>query len=292
MVELYDAYTESLLGGHFSSFRKNLGNKLFIYGVSRVVAELMDCDFVVPENALIRREEQTVGHYVNKTFPFKGHKGKNKFEEPSKTMDDVDLYNLGGIDAFVKNYSNHKIIVLGYFTKYNYIKPYKELIKSYYQSLVKEKRKTNDLVIMLRNSRDDARFVLPDNYYLDILKKENFDSLYISLDHTYKHSSILEKLEIYNPKLIDGSILDVFSEVTSFNKIIASQGTFSFWACLLSNAEKIYWPMTNDGPNSNNKVFGQYVNLKVDDEPRYEFVSIDDIYKQSVDCPLRKIDFI
>ena len=102
--------------------------------------------------------------------------------------------------------------------------------------------------------------------------------LFISLDHVYKHDRLLAKLQKYNPIFIKGSILEVFTEVTSFNKIIAAQGTFSFWACLLSSAEKIYWPMTNDGPNSNNDVFKQFVNLKVDDEPRYEFVDIPNIY--------------
>ncbi len=280
MVELYDVYTESLQGGHFSSFRKNLGNKLFIYAVSRLAAEISECDFIVPENALIRREEQSVGVYVNQIFPFKGFKGKNKFEFPEKTMDDNDLYHFGDVSEFLKQYPNHKILVLGYFTKYQYIKSYKNIVKNYYKQLVKDKRKTNDIVLMLRNSRDDARFVLPDDYYLNILQKESFDKLYISIDHIYQHSSILEKLKSYNPIFIDGSILDIFSEVTSFNKIVAAQGTFSFWACLLSNAEKIYWPMTNDGPNSNNEVFGQYVNLQVDDESRYEFIQIKDIYKK------------
>jgi hypothetical protein len=279
MVELYDVYTQSLEGGHFSSFRKNLGNKLFIYAISRLAAEFLECDFIVPENALIRREEQSVGNYVNQPFPFKGFKGKNQFHNPTKTMDDSDLYHFGSVDEFVKHYPNHKITVLGYFTKYEYVKPHKEKIKEYYKSLVKEKREGNDIIIMLRNSRDDARFVLPDEYYLDILERETFDNLYISLDHSYQHSRLLSKLEKYNPKFLDGSILDIFSEITSFNKIIAAQGTFSFWACLLSNAEKIYWPMTNDGPNSNNQTFGQYVNLKVDDEPRYEFIEINDIYK-------------
>ena len=52
----------------------------------------------------------------------------------------------------------------------------------------------------------------------------------------------------------------------------------------LSNADKIYWPITNDGPNSgknsNNAVFNTYVNLVVDDEPRYEFINVTDIYKR------------
>ena len=136
---------------------------------------------------------------------------------------------------------------------------------------------------MLRSSNHDGSFVLPDSYYLNIISQETFDNLYISFDHINKHQSLINKLEKYNPKLIDGDILEVFSEITSFNTIIAAQGTFSFWACFLSNANKIYWPITNDGPNSgknsDNPVFNSYVNLTVDDESRYELINVTDIYK-------------
>jgi hypothetical protein len=175
-------------------------------------------------------------------------------------MDDIDLYNFNGLENFLNNYKNHHIEVLGYFTKYDYVKPYKEQIRSYYSSLVKPKKNNNDMVIMLRNSRDDARFVLPDEYYLNIIENESFDKLYVGYDHLYKHQSLIKKLEKYNPIYLESGILDIFSEITSFNKIIACQGTFSFWTSFLSNADKIYWPTTNDGPNSNNEVFNQFVN--------------------------------
>jgi hypothetical protein len=278
MITFYDEYVDSLLGGHFSTFRKNLGNKLFIYGVSRVASDILDYDLIVPPNPLIRRELTSVGNYVNEEFPFKSVTGKKRIETPIKTMDDIDLYNFNGLEGFLNHYQNHHIEVLGYFTKYDYIKPYKEKIRSYYSSLVKPKRNNNDMVIMLRNSRDDGRFVLPDDYYLNILENEYFDKLYVGYDHLYQHQSLINKIKKYNPIYLEAGILDIFSEITSFNKIVACQGTFSFWASFLSNADKIYWPTTNDGPNSNNEVFAQFVNLKVDDEDRYTFVPINNIY--------------
>ena len=281
MITFYDKYVDSLLGGHFSSFRKNLGNKLFIYGVSRVASDILDYDLIVPSNPLIRRELTSVGNYVNEGFPFKSITGRKRVETPIKTMDDIDLYNFNGLEGFLNHYQNHHIEVLGYFTKYDYIKPYKEKIRSYYSSLVKPKRNNNDMVIMLRNSRDDGRFVLPDDYYLNILENESFDKLYVGYDHLYQHQSLINKIEKYNPIYLEAGILDIFSEITSFNKIVACQGTFSFWTSFLSNADKIYWPTTNDGPNSNNEVFAQFVNLKVDDEDRYTFVPINNIYDRN-----------
>ena len=281
MIKIYDEYDPYLEGGHFSSPRKNLGNKLFIYACCRVISELLDYALICPENALIRREDSSTNLYKNIEFPFKSVPGKI-IDQPLKVIQDGDIVGWGSIENLINAYPNHGFLNQSYFSKYDYIKPYKDKIKKYYSCIIKEKRKEDDIVLMLRNSNHDGSFVLPDDYYLNILSKEKFDKLYISLDHFNKHQSLISKLQEYNPIIIDGNILDVFSEVTSFNKIVAAQGTFSFWASLLSNASKIYWPLTNDGPNSgktsNNIIYNTYVNLIVDDEDRYEFINVNNIY--------------
>ena len=279
MIKIYDEYDSYLDGGYFSSPRKNLGNKLFIYSACRIISELLGYELISPENALVRREDTENGQYKEILFPFKGVKG-NIVDNQIKVIQDGDIIHLGSIENLIQSYPNHGFINQSYFSKYDYIKPYKNKVKEYFKSIVKDKRGGNDLVIMLRSSNHDGSFVLPDSYYLNIISQETFDNLYISFDHINKHQSLINKLEKYNPKLIDGDILDVFSEITSFNTIIAAQGTFS---CFLSNANKIYWPITNDGPNSgknsDNPVFNSYVNLTVDDESRYELINVTDIYK-------------
>lgn len=282
MIEICDDYDSNLDGGLFSTYKKNFGNKLFIYAACRIISDILDYDLISPENALIRRENMQTGKYEDQIFPFKSILGRKKVENPVKIITDSDIISLKSIENLIKNYPNHKFLNQCYFSKYDYIKPYKKMVKAYYESLIKPKRNNNDIVLMLRNSRVDGSFILPDDYYLNILEKENFDNLYISLDHIERHQSVLNNLKKYNPKIINEKILNLFSEITSFNKIIAAQGTFSFWACYLSNAEKIYWPITNDGPNSGKNsekpVFRDYVNLIVDDEERYQFVNIPNIY--------------
>jgi hypothetical protein len=280
MVEIFDEYAGNLNGGFFSTYKKNFGNKLFIYSVSRLIADKLGYNLKVPQRALIRREELNVGNYVEQFFPFESITDRINIDSPSVVIDDTTVLFMDTVDKLVEFSKEKKVISMSYFSKYDYIKPYKNEVRNFLSKLKSEKRKSNDLVLMLRNSRDDGRFVLPDDYYLNIIEKENFDNLYVSFDHIYQHSSILEKLSKYNPTYIEGSILDVFKELTSFDKIIACQGTFSFWVCFLSDASKIYWPITNDGPNSNNVNFKQHVNLKVDDEDRYEFINVDNIYSK------------
>ena len=284
MIEQYDEY-ESFLGGkHFSSPKKNFGNKLFIYAGCRIISDMLNYDLISPDNALVRRENNETGTYEDQIFPFKSVLGRQRVDNPTKVISDHDIISFQSIENLIKHFPNHKFVNQCYFSKYDYIKPYKDMVKEYFKLLVKPKRETNDMVIMLRNSRLDGSFVLPDEYYLNILEKETFDNLYISLDHVDRHQSLLKKLEVYNPKFINEKILELFSEITSFNKIIAAQGTFSFWACFLSNADKIYWAITNDGPNSGKNsdkaVFKDYVNLIVDDEPRYEFINVPNIYQR------------
>jgi hypothetical protein len=273
MITFYDDFDQSLEGGSFSTFRKNLGNKLFMYAIARIASDILECNLILPENPLVRRDLFHLG-YQNEKFWMEGIFNRKNIDGSKVTLDDRDMEHYKNIEKFLEANPNSPIEILGYFTKYEYIKPHKEKIKLYYQSYIRPKRNNNDIVIMLRDSTQDARFVLPDEYYIDLLENENFDRLYVSFDHCHKHNTLFEKLKKYNPIYLESGIQTLFSEITSFNKIIACQGTFSFWACFLSNAETIYWPMTDDGPNSNNEKFIGGVNLVVDDEDRYKFINL------------------
>jgi hypothetical protein len=273
MVTFYDEYNNSLEGGDFSSFRKNLGNKLFMYATPRIIADILKCNIIVPKEPLVRREMFHMG-YVNSLLPLESIENRRNIEGEKIKISDSDLFNAKTIDNLINIIGDKPIISHGYFAKYEYIKPYKNEIKRFYSHLIKPKRNNNDLVIMLRDSTQDSRFILNDDYYLDILEKENFDTLYVSYDHIYKHNSLFKKIKKYNPIFLESDIISLFKEITSFNKILASQGTFSFWAAFLSNADKIYWPVTNDGPNSNNPNFIDGINLLVDDEDRYEIINL------------------
>lgn len=274
MIEIYNNYDQSLEGGNFSSYKKNLGNKLFIYAACRILSEILDCNLILPDESYIRRESQVTGQYVVELFPFKSILNRQSFNDNQITISDDTFLNFKDFDEFAKLYGQNKIISTGYYSRYEYYKPYKKLIREFYSQLKKPKRNKNDIVMMLRNSRDDSRFVINDEYYLNILENETFDNLYVCLDHVYQHNSILEKISKYNPIFIEDGILNVFSEITSFDKIIACQGTFSFWASFLSEADVIYWPLTKDGPNSNNLAHGTHINLIVDDEERYKFIKL------------------
>lgn len=245
----------------FAPANRNFGNKLFTYAIGRIFSSELDLKLVVPENSHIQR-----GGIVM-DFPYGNIDGRIIDDE--YYVSDHSMNELG-INTILENCKNRGVFLDGYFLKYEYIKYYKNFIRSIYKDLTYDNDGKNDVVIMLRDSNCDGTFKLNDEYYLNILNSLNFDNLYISYDHFNKHLSLFEKLKKFSPNFIDDNIIEVFKLITSKNTIIACQGTFSFWASFLSNANKIYWPITKIGPNSPSWC----VNLSVDDETRYEFITL------------------
>ena len=271
MVKIYDGYESYCEGGSFSAPRKNLGNKLFIYAACKIMADLLDYDLEVPDNSQIQR----MGNL--EIFPYKSITGRKKIEEPSTWICDRDVVLFGSLKKIAEAVNGRMLHTNASFTAYPLLKPYQNEVKFLYKDLVKPKRKSNDIIILLRDSNHDKGFSLPYSFYTEILENERFDNLYVSCDHVNNHEHFFSDLKKYKPKYLnDLGVVDLFKEITTFDKIIASQGTFSFWATWLSNAETIYWPLTDTGPNSyhNNPNAYYDVNLKVENEDRYKFIDV------------------
>jgi hypothetical protein len=249
----------------FASTGRNLGNKLFTYSLGVILSEIHDINLYIPNNSYVQRNK------INELFPFENIINKRDIKEPLFYVCDSNL-NTMGMDELIKNSKDKNIFLDGYFLKYEYVKQHKKRIKKTYSPLISEKRLSDDILIMLRDSNVDPTFAIPNSFYLELLEKENFDNVVVSYDHYEKHIKLIEILQKnYNVILLDLNIIDLFKEITSYNKIIAAQGTFSFWASFLSNAEKIYWPITKMGPNNLTDI---NVNLFIDDEDRYEHIYI------------------
>jgi hypothetical protein len=179
----------------FASIGRNLGNKLFTYGLARSLSDIYSYALNVPENSYIQRNG------IILDFPFKSHDGI-KIQDPIFYLSDIYIYEKG-LDNVIKNIKDHSTIVDGYFPKYEYIKPFKGQILKIYSSLYAEQDNLNDCIILLRDSNHDPRFKLPNSYYINILNNISFNKLYISYDHLKKHKSLIESLLKFNLILLD-----------------------------------------------------------------------------------------
>lgn len=256
-----------------------LGNKLFIYTLCRLLAEETGYDLQTDPVRLVRSDSKEADRIIK----FDDHPGK-------MVTDVVHKFDDGAfIGKTIKQFAdtilekNVGAISTGYYARYELLQPYKDKVKSMHQGLFSnhELRNEDEVLIMLRDSRIDTTFKIPSDFYLSTLEQIKFNKLYIACDAPSRHTFLLNKLKHYNPVLLGGDALEQMNYVINFRTIIASQGTFSFWATFLSKADKIYWPVTTIGPNQRKDPM---VNLFVDDEDRYIKIPVNNSRSTSISC--------
>lgn len=249
------------INDRLGSFYCNFGNKLFIYGIASYLASLNSSKLSIGNVFEIRRDG------TNYKFPYGNIEGQ-EILEPSYILEEIPFRPFNEI---IESCKDKRVNFNGFFLRYDIIKQIKPFIKELYKDLILPNDEKNDVIILLRSSNIDPTFILPDEYYLNILKELKFDNLYISLDHKDRHYRLLDKLAPYEPIILDTNSVKLLKLITSKKTLVCCQGTYSFWAAFLSNAEKIYWPITKIGPN---RLDDNLVNLKIDDDARIEFINV------------------
>ena len=119
----------------FSSAGRNFGNKLFTYGVSRLIAEEYGYKLVIPKNSHIQRN----GIHIE--FPYKGIDGI-EIQEPTYYVSDGSMVERG-FEYILKECKDKKItpeVVYGFFP------PSDNFLTIY--SLVHPKRLARDLPLL------------------------------------------------------------------------------------------------------------------------------------------------
>jgi hypothetical protein len=178
-------------------------------------------------------------------------KSKEFLEKESKFT--IKVTNKSFIEDDLTSQDETNYIFDDYFQNCVYINKNKDIVLTFFD-LPKIKKNTKDIVLHVRlddkvhsnnlitpENWDNAEIIHPD-YYIDILKKEIYDKVYIVVDEIKyewekKYMSYFDK---YDPIIISKSSKEDFEFIRSFNKIVTSTSTFSYWAAFLSDAEKIY----------------------------------------------------
>lgn len=108
-------------------------------------------------------------------------------------------------------------------------------------------------------------------YFNQILSKIKFQRLYIVTEQESFIKSFadifLAKFQGYKPIYVSGELIDDFNFIRLFDRIITSQSSFSYWAGYLSNASKVYVPVTKCGPWNKYNIW-----LRIPNERRFERV--------------------
>jgi hypothetical protein len=212
------------------------GNNLYQYFIALIISDKLK----IPISEIMR----------SPVLEFKQFDYEKKNLGQSIFINDTNIYDL------MENpdrYLNYDIIIDGYFQdsmffNYNYQFIINQII------LDNVETNYNDIVMHVRINdfnRDGAKSnVIHPNWYLEILKRESYEKLYIIIDtcgrtkyrYDDKETNYLNHFKHLSPIIINNNEKADFNLLRSFNKIISSNSTFSWWACFLGNATKIYSP--------------------------------------------------
>jgi hypothetical protein len=264
MIEVYGPWNQVGIGNHF-----------FMYSYLRQISEKLNLKL---ETSKISFSERN-GTQPTKEYKFKTIKGLDFTKNKPFYIDDGFSCSLQTVDKaveFLKENNHLHIISSGYYQKYSYWKQNKDVVKSYFKNFTNKKRfGPNSVAVHLRKSNQDPNISLPDDYYLRSLDEMNCKNVYLFADNFNRHYNlinILNQNKKYKVKLMDLNVQNSIKKITSFDNIICSQGSFSFWVSFLSSASNIFWPIPQVGPN---KIENNWsLDYTVDDEDRYKFIKL------------------
>lgn len=237
------------------NYKGRLGNNLFQYSLGRIISK--ELDFKLSADPIPGFDET-----------YKEILGKDCSFNTSKQHLEKHIIDLKSI---IQNKSDRKIILNGYFQRYEYYEKYSDEIKKWLYFKNQYKQLSNDLVVHIR--RDDYithGYTLTFESYKKMIESVSFNKIYITTDSP--NDVFLKKFDAYNPVIVNNSCIEDFKFISSFNKIIISQSSYSWWAAFLSNATEIIFPVTDFG------IWGEIsrpdIDLKIVDESRYKYIKV------------------
>ena len=259
------------------NYKGRMGNNMFQYSLGRILAEEMGYYFHASAVDGFKKTNTTLeptGEIVMAPEPIR-LRGQH-LEIDGQRVD---------IKTFLKRAMGQEVhLEGGFFQRYEHYKSYKDRIRKWFEiEDLNVGQTNNDIIIHLRmgdcilDSLAQDPYIMPFEYYDAALNATSFDRLYICSDpHTLDHSLFLEYMEKfskYNPELLRGDQMEDFRAIKSFNKIIISQSTYSWWAAFLSKASEIFVPVPEPGAHRHEwSIASPGVALFVDDEESYKYI--------------------
>lgn len=218
------------------NYKGRCGNKIFQYVSARIFSEKNELNLLTDLDCEIV-------------------KTKNHIQYDDDFFEKVVSLNYSSFDSdeLKFNGKNIKYIFDDFFQNCVYINNNQELVMSFFD-LPKFDKNNEDIVLNIRlddkvhsnnlenpENWDRAEIIHPD-YYKKILDSETYKNVYIVVDEIkYEwEKKYMSHFEQYNPIIVSKTPEEDFNFIRSFNKIVTSISTFSYWAAFLSDADKIY----------------------------------------------------
>lgn len=238
-----------------------LGNNLFQYCLGRILAEELGYELdAIP-----------IPGFPNTSKKINGNNYSNYSTEILRGQ-------LKDLAPILKNRKRRKIVLNGYFQKFDHYKKYREIIKSEWLITDIDEKSFHtdpeDVVLCVRRGDYVPKHALPFSYYEEALSQLKYRKVFICTDEPDDPFNIILKLK-YRATIVNPNPELNLAFIKSFNKIVISSSTFCWWAAFLSKAEKIYAPLPIRG------FWSRYyrIDLRILDEERYTFLKCKSPYE-------------
>jgi hypothetical protein len=230
---------------HFIPNVGQYGNKLFPTILAAIICIKGNYSMNVPEIPLVHFKQSFLDKYNTSTTV---EKSGTKIVSVNEKLFDI----------------NNLFLPRNYYQDYNIFLPYLDLIKSHILDLKSGPKNKTDIVLHLRldgfNHNGHDSHILSPEFYTNILKNETFDKIYIVMatksgriwkkqqQHKERYLSYFSE---FNNVVVSNDEYTDFEFIRSFDKIICSNSTFSWWASFLSDASIVYIPEFFEGKHAN-----------------------------------------
>jgi len=215
-------------------YHGRLGNRLFQYSFGRILAE--DLGF--------RLKVEPIPGFPGTKLDVDGH----DYSGPAYPAQYISGHQVN-MSSILGNRSARRIVVSGFFQRYEYYKKYKDLIRKKWLIADGETDKginPGDIVVYVRRGDYIKRgFGLPFSYYEKALQMTGFERVYLCTDDP--NDPFMALFKKYSP-IIHHTPDDPFEDfrfIMAFNKIVQSASSFSWWASFLSSAGSLAGRLTS-----------------------------------------------
>ncbi len=239
-----------------------LGNNLFQYCLGRILANEFDTSL----------KTKRIEGFLAAT-PI-----KKRLQFPTLKKDILTGHSID-LKSITQNRKRRNIVLNGFFQRYEYYKNHKSDIKDWLFSNHTQILGDRDLTISVRSgdiwqNKNNTTIhpnycALPFSYYKNIIDSHSWEQIYIVTDNA--NDPMVRKLsDKFSAQGQSKDPVSDFNLIRSSTNIVLPVSTFAWWAAWLSNAQKIFYPKV--------AVFDPSVrpdiNLIVDNEDRYEYISL------------------
>jgi hypothetical protein len=204
--------------GVYVGYLGRFGNNMYQYSLSRLYAENHSLQLIT---------EWKHDHIISVTKPKPGTSNGGYF----RCIDDQNIDSLFNIKP------DDAVMFAGYFQQSIRYNPHRGRIKGFFK-LPEFEKNTKDIVMHVRCDDYGLGHRIHPQWYIDILKQESFDKLYIVMSPLEQH--YLDYFKDFNPIIVSEDAKSDFFFISSFDRIICSNSTFAWWAAFLGNPSKAY----------------------------------------------------